>query len=230
MRNGNAKRVVITGIGTVNPLGLNAQETWASLLNGKSGIGKIESFDPEESGMRTRIAGEVKEFEPENWMDRKEARRMDRFSQFALASAKEAVAHSGLKLEGDTRYEVGVLIGSGIGGLATIVEQSHVVRERGARRVSPFTVPMLMPNGRLRQRCPYIWAAGAPASPRRPLCASSADSLGVALDMIRNGRAKAMVVGGSEATIIPVCVASYRAGPRPQLQQQRPAGEGVTPL
>ena len=208
MRNGNAKRVVITGLGTVNPLGLNVQETWASLLSGKSGIGKIESFDPEESGMRTRIAGEVKEFDPENWMDRKEARRMDRFSQFALASAKEAVAHSGLKLEGDTRYEVGALIGSGIGGLATIVEQSYVVKEKKARRVSPFTVPMLMPNAGSGIVSIHLGCWG-PSFATASACASSADSLGVALDMIRNGRAKAMVVGGSEATIIPVCVASF---------------------
>ena len=138
--------MVITGIGTVNPVGLNAVDTWTALLAGKSGISNIESFDPDEYGIRTRIAGEVNGFDPENWMDRKDARRMDRFSQFALAAAKEAVGDSGLKLEGPICQEVGAVIASGVGGLDTIVGQAFTLREKGAKRVSPFTVPMMMPN------------------------------------------------------------------------------------
>ena len=200
--------MVITGIGTVNPVGLNAVDTWASLLAGKSGISSIESFDPDEYGIRTRIAGEVNGFDPENWMDRKDARRMDRFSQFALAAAKEAVGDSGLKLEGPTCQEVGAVIASGVGGLDTIVGQAFALSEKGARRVSPFTVPMMMPNAAAGIVSIHLGCRG-PSFATASACASSADALGVALDTIRMGRAKAMLAGGTEATIIPICVASF---------------------
>jgi 3-oxoacyl-[acyl-carrier-protein] synthase II len=200
--------VVITGIGTVNPVGLNAVDTWAALMSAKSGISNIESFDPDEYGIRTKIAGEVKGFDPDNWMDRKEARRMGRFSQFALAAAKEAVDDSGLKLEGATCQEVGVVIASGVGGLTTVIEQAFVLRDKGARRVSPFAVPMLMPNAAAGVISIHLGCRG-PSFATASACASSADALGVALDTIRMGRAKAMLAGGTEATIIPVCVASF---------------------
>jgi 3-oxoacyl-[acyl-carrier-protein] synthase II len=200
--------VVITGIGTVNPVGLNAADTWAALLAGKSGISNIESFDPDEYGIRTRIAGEVNGFDPEGWMDRKDARRMDRFSQFALAAAKEAVGDSGLKLEGPTCQEVGAVIASGVGGLDTIVGQAFGLREKGARRVSPFTVPMMMPNAAAGIISIHLGCRG-PSFATASACASSADALGVALDTIRMGRAKAMLAGGTEATIIPICIASF---------------------
>ncbi|PZC49482.1 MAG: 3-oxoacyl-[acyl-carrier-protein] synthase II [Chloroflexi bacterium] len=200
--------MVITGIGTVNPVGLNAVDTWAALMSAKSGISNIESFDPDEYGIRTKIAGEVKGFDPDNWMDRKEARRMGRFSQFALAAAKEAVDDSGLKLEGATCQEVGVVIASGVGGLTTVIEQAFVLRDKGARRVSPFAVPMLMPNAAAGVISIHLGCRG-PSFATASACASSADALGVALDTIRMGRAKAMLAGGTEATIIPVCVASF---------------------
>ena len=200
--------MVITGIGTVNPVGLNAVDTWAALLAGKSGISNIESFDPDEYGIRTRIAGEVNGFDPENWMDRKDARRMDRFSQFALAAAKEAVGDSGLKLEGPICQEVGAVIASGVGGLDTIVGQAFTLREKGAKRVSPFTVPMMMPNAAAGIVSIHLGCRG-PSFATASACASSADALGVALDTIRMGRAKAMLAGGTEATIIPICIASF---------------------
>jgi 3-oxoacyl-[acyl-carrier-protein] synthase II len=204
----NDKKVVITGLGSVNPVGLNVEETWHNLLAGTSGIGRIQSFDPDEWGLPVKIAGEVSRFDPEHWMDRKESRRLDRYSQFALVAAMEAVSHAELKLTGDTRYQVGAIIASGVGGLATTVEQSYVLRDKGARRVSPFTVPMLMPNAAsgivsIKLAC---WGPNFSTS---SACASSADAIGVGLDMIRMGRASAMIVGGSEATIIPVCVASF---------------------
>lgn len=203
-----ATKVVITGLGTVNPVGLGTNETWSNLLAGQSGIGPIRSFDPDEWGIQTKIAGEINEFDPEQWMDRKEARRLDRFSQLAVAAAKEAVEQSGLVLEGDTRYQVGTIIATGVGGLATIVEQTNTLRDQGARRVSPFTVPMMMPNAAAGIVSIHLNCWG-PSFATASACASAADSLGMALDMIRSGRTNAMLAGGSEATIIPICVASF---------------------
>lgn len=203
-----ANKVVITGMGTLNPLGLNVEQTWRSLLAGKSGIARIRAFDPDAAGVGSKIAGEVKGFNPEDWMDRKDARRLDRFGQLALAAAMEAVAQSGLKLEGDTRYQVGTIIATGVGGIATIIEQADVMREKGARRVSPFTVPMLMPNAAAGIVSIKLGCWG-PSFSTASACASSADSIGIALDLIRAGRAKAVITGGSEAGIIPLCVASF---------------------
>lgn len=203
-----ATKVVITGLGTVNPVGLGTNETWSNLLAGQSGIGPIRSFDPDEWGIQTKIAGEINEFDPEQWMDRKEARRLDRFSQLAVAAAKEAVEQSGLVLEGDTRYQVGTIIATGVGGLATIVEQTNTLRDQNARRVSPFTVPMMMPNAAAGIVSIHLNCWG-PSFATASACASAADSLGMALDMIRSGRTNAMLAGGSEATIIPICVASF---------------------
>jgi len=202
------KKVVITGIGTVNPVGLTVPETWDNLLAGKSGIARIQAFNPDEWGLESKIAGEVKNFDPAAFMDKKEARRLDRFSQLALAAALEALRHADLKLEGDLRYEVGSIIASGVGGVATLVEQACILRDNGARRVSPFTVPMIMSNGAASLVSIKLGAWG-PSFSTVSACASSADSIGVAMDMIRNGRATAMLAGGSEAAILPICFAGF---------------------
>ena len=201
-------KVVVTGLGTINPLGNSSEETWRNLLNGKSGIARIQSFDADEWGIKAKIAGEVKQFDPETWIDRKETRRLDRFTQLALVAAMEAVAHSRLILEGDVRYEVGTMIATGVGGVTTLVEQSGVMNDKGARRVSPFTIPMLMPNAASSTVSIKLGSWG-PNFTTASACASAADGLGVALDMIRSGRAKAMIAGGSESAIIPLCVASF---------------------
>lgn len=203
-----AIKVVVTGLGTVNPVGLGTDETWSGLLAGQSGIGPIQAFDPDEWGIQTKIAGEVTRFDPEQWLDRKEARRLDRFGQMAVAAAMEAVEHAHLTLEGDTRYEVGSSIASGVGGLATVIEQSDTLREKGARRVSPFTVPMMMSNAAAGLVSIHLNCWG-PSFATASACASAADSLGIALEMIRSGRTNAMLAGGSEAAIIPICVASF---------------------
>ncbi len=202
------KRVVVTGIGTVNPVGLSVTETWNNLLAGKSGIARVQAFDPEEWGLESQIAGEVKNFDPGAFMDRKEARRLDRFSQLALAAALEARRDAGLTLDGELRYETGTIIASGVGGLSTLVEQVRNLRESGARRVSPFTVPMIMSNGAASLVSIQLGAWG-PSFSTVSACASSADSIGVALDMIRNGRARVMFAGGSEAAILPICFAGF---------------------
>lgn len=202
------RRVVVTGLGTVNPVGLDTVETWNNLLNGRSGIARIQAFDPDEFSIDVKIAGEVKGFEPEKWIDRKEARRLDRFGQFAVVAAKQAVAQAGLNLGDDIRYDVGSIIASGAGGLITIIEQEHVLIEKGYRRVSPFAVPMFMANAAAGGISIDLGCWG-PSFAVASACASSADALGLALDLIRNGRARAMIAGGSEATIIPVCIASF---------------------
>ncbi len=201
-------KVVVTGMGTVNPIGSSVKESWSSLMEGKSGIDRISAFDPKEYQLKTEIAGEVTEFDPERWMDRKEARRMDRFSQLALAAAVEAMGQADLALSDDQRYGVGCIVGSGVGGISTIVEQSFNLRDKGIRRVSPFTVPMLMPNAASGVVSMHLGLWG-PTFSTASACASSTDAIGVAFEAVRKGRVKAMLAGGSEAVIIPICVASF---------------------
>ncbi|HUX22035.1 MAG TPA: beta-ketoacyl-ACP synthase II [Spirochaetia bacterium] len=202
------KHVVVTGIGSINPVGLTVRQTWENLLAGKSGIGKIQAFDPEEWQLKAQIAGEATDFDPTLFMDGKEARKLDRFSQMALGAAIEAVEQSGLKIEGDLRHEVGTIIASGIGGAITLVNQAQVLLEKGARRVNPFTVPMLMPNAASGVVSIRFGALG-PSFATVSACASAADAIGSALDMIRSGRAKVMITGGSEAAILPICIAGF---------------------
>ena len=201
-------RVVITGLGTVNPVGNNVTDTWSNLLAGKSGIGRIGSFDPEEWGLKTHIAGEVTGIDPAERIGKKEARRLDRFSQLSLLAAQEAWEQADVELNEEERYHVGTLVASGIGGASTLVDQAYTIRDRGPRRVNPFTVPMLMPNAASGLVSIKLGTWG-PSFATVSACASAADAVGVAMDMIRAGRVKAMVAGGSEAAIIPICVAGF---------------------
>lgn len=139
------ERVVITGTGAVSPLGLSVEETWRNILNGKSGIGPITLFDA--SSLPVRVACEVKGFVPENYMDPKEARRRDRFEQFATAAAKEAIQQSGLEIEEGKADRIGVMVSSAIGGLGSLESAVYTFQKEGARRVTPFIIPMLMENG-----------------------------------------------------------------------------------
>ena len=135
-------RIVVTGIGVVSPIGLTADATWQSLVAGRSGVGRISAFDAE--GFETTIAAEIPDFDPTNYMERKEARRADRFSQFALAAAKEALGQAGLLQEEPLGDRVSSLIASGVGGIITLSEQYEVLREKGPKRISPFLVPMML--------------------------------------------------------------------------------------
>ncbi len=201
-------RVVVTGMGMVSPVGLTRDETWKNLLAGKSGIDVISSFDP--SGLETKIAGEVTEFDPTDYVDRKQARRMDRFVQFAAAAALEAVAQSGLRVDAGNRERVSVIVSSGIGGIITLEQQIGVLNERGASRISPFLVPMMLPDMASGQVSMLLGAKGANFA-TVSACSSGADALGVAFDMVRRGAADVAVAGGAEAAISPIGVAGFNA-------------------
>src|SRR5512133_1110135 len=197
-------RVVVTGLGCISPLGNNFQERWSALLAGKSGAGPITHFDA--SNHKTRFACEVKGFDAATLFGGKEARRMDRFCQFAVAATEEAITHSGLSLQNEDRDRIGVLIGTGIGGIGTIIEQYQVMCEKGPDRVSPFLVPMMISDNaagmiaiRLGVRGPNMALATA--------CATGSNAIGEAAEIIRRGSADVMLAGGSEASIVNLAMA-----------------------
>jgi 3-oxoacyl-[acyl-carrier-protein] synthase II len=200
--------VVVTGIGMVTPLGLDTESTWEALIAGRSGIGPITLFDPAE--FETKIAAEVKGFDPTNWMDRKEARRSDRFVQFSVAASKEAVARAGLDPATWPAEETGVIIGSGIGGLTTLSEQFRVLHDKGPDRVSPFLIPMMITDMASGQVSISLGAKG-PNYCVTSACSTGADSIGAAYEHIRRGDATIMLAGGSEASITPIGIAAFNA-------------------
>ena len=204
----NSIRVVVTGIGLVSPLGLNTSATWEGLLAGKSGIDNITLFDA--SPLETRFAGEVKGFDPTNYVERKEARHMDRFTQLAVAASLEAVKTSGLKINENNRDNIGILIGSGIGGIITLAEQMKVMQEKGAGRVSPFLVPMMIGDAASAQVSIVLGAKG-PNFCAMSACSSGADSIGIAYEIIKRGDAAAMLAGGSESIMTPIGFAGFNS-------------------
>lgn len=199
-------RVVVTGLGAVSPVGCTAGATWEALSAGVSGAGPITLFDP--SGQEVTFAAEVKGFDPGVAMDRKEVRHTDRFVHFAVAASREALDHAGLTIDEHNRDEVGVMIGSGIGGIGTLSEQLRVLQERGPGRVSPFLVPMMLANMASGHVSIAVGARG-PSSCIVSACSSGADSIGYAADLIRNGDCVAALAGGSEAAITPIGVAGF---------------------
>lgn len=199
-----SRRVVVTGMGCISPVGNNVKETWESILAGKSGAGVITHFDA--SKHKTRFAAEVKGFDPVVLFGQREARKMDRFTQFAAGVAMEALEQSGLKIDESNRDRVGVMIGTGIGGIGSLLEQAEVMRERGPDRVSPFLVPMMISDsapGMLAIR----FGARGPNMALATACASGNNAIGEALEIIRRGAADAMMAGGSEAALVPVAMA-----------------------
>ena len=200
--------VVITGIGAVSPLGLDIQSSWSELIEGRSGIEFITAFDTE--GFDTRFAGEVKSFDPEQYMDRKDARRMDRFAQFAVTAAKEACKQADLDISKLDPFRVGVVVGSGIGGIVTLSEQQEVLNTRGPRRVTPFLIPMMLGDMASAQVSMATGAMGANFCTVSS-CSSGADALGQGWEMIRRGQADVVLAGGSEAPIAPIAVAGFNA-------------------
>ena len=208
MANYTGNRVVVTGMGALTPLGLDITTTWEGLVAGKSGIDNIAQFDA--SSLETRFAGEVKGFDPTEYMGRKEARRMDRFSQFAVAASVEAVRDAGLEINDSNKENIGVLIGSGIGGLLTMSEQVRILLEKGPDRVSPFLVPMMIADMASAQVSITLGARGPNFCPTSA-CSSGSDAIGTAYEIIKRGDAQAMFAGGSEAIITPIGVAGFCA-------------------
>lgn len=201
-----AQRVVVTGLGLVTPVGNDVPGSWRAILAGTSGVGLISHFD--HTMFKTHIAAEVKDFDPTLYVDKKEARRMDRFLHFAAAATQEAVADAKLDVAYYGASRVGVLIGSGIGGIHILLEQHDLMKERGPRRVSPFAVPGLMLNSASAHVSIMIGARG-PNLAVATACATGSHALGEAADFIRRGRADAMICGGSEAAIMPMAVAGF---------------------
>ena len=201
-------RVVITGIGVLCPLGLNAATTWEGLIAGKSGIDYITLFDPE--AFETKFAGEVKGFESTDYINRKDARRMDRFAQLAVAASLQAVEQAGIQINSGNQDNIGVLVGSGAGGLITISEQLRSLIEQGPDRVSPFLAPMMMGNAASAQVSMALGAKG-PNFCTTSACSSGADAIGVAYETVRRGDAQAMIAGGSEAIVSPIGIAAFNA-------------------
>ncbi len=200
------EKIVITGMGTVNPLGCSVAESWQAALNGVSGVGPITQFDTSE--YLVKIACEVKNFTPGNYMDPKEARRRDRFEQFAAAAVKEALAQSGLTVTEANAGRIGVVISSAIGGLQSLEDAIFTVRDTSPRRVSPFLIPMLMSNG-AAGLAGIDYGIQGPGFSVASACASGADGIGMAWMMLRSGVIDAALAGASEATICRAGVAAF---------------------
>ncbi len=203
-----SKKVMVTGLGLVTPIGNQVDITWNNLINGKSGIDYIKSFDPE--GFETKIAAEVKEFNPSEILGRKESKRLDRFAQFACVASKEAVNHSGLDIQNEDATRIGVLIGSGVGGIITITDQHKVMLNRGPKRVSPFLVPMMLGDMASGQVSMMLGAKG-PNFSTVSACATGADSIGEAYEMIRRGVIDVAIAGGTEAAVCPIGIAGFNS-------------------
>ena len=200
------KRVVITGLGAITPVGNTAADFWQALLAGKSGIGPITRFDAAEYD--AKIAGEVKGFEPTAFIDKKEARRMDRFTQFAIAAAKMALDDSGIDLEKTDKSRIGSFVGSGIGGMDTLHEQYKNLFEKGPNRVSPFFIPMMIANMAAGQ-VSIAFGLQGPSSCVVTACATGTNCIGDAMKVIQRGDADVMVAGGTEAAISPAGMAGF---------------------
>jgi 3-oxoacyl-[acyl-carrier-protein] synthase II len=200
------ERVVITGLGTINPLGLNLYETWDSVINGVSGVGPITLFDPEE--LQVKIACEVKNFNPENYIEAREIRRRDRYQQFATVATQEAISQAGLDLDEKDRSRVGVVISSAIGGLTALGENFDAMAEHGPRRVSPFVIPMMMSNG-ASGLIAIDYGFMGPSFSVSSACASGADGIGVAWQLVRSGVIDVAITGASDATITPIGIAAF---------------------
>ncbi|MDQ2693411.1 MAG: beta-ketoacyl-ACP synthase II [Chloroflexota bacterium] len=200
------ERVVITGMGTVNPLGLSVEESWKNAIEGVSGVGPITLFDP--AALNVHFAAEVKNFEPDRYMDPKEARRRDRFEQLGVAAAREALERSGLEVTEDNADRIGVLVSSAIGGIKSLQDAVITNYTEGPRRVSPFLIPMLMPNGAAGMIAIDYQIKG-PCFSVASACASGADGIGTALLMLRGGMIDAALAGATEMTICATGVAAF---------------------
>ncbi|NPA52873.1 MAG: beta-ketoacyl-ACP synthase II [Aquificae bacterium] len=202
------RRVVVTGVGAVTPLGNSVEEFWQGLIEGKSGVDYIKEFNPEDYNLSVKIGAEIKNFNPSDYMDAKDAKRMSRYVQYAFAAAKEAMKDSGLELDKIDHNKAGVIVGTGIGGLRDIEAQHSVILEKGARRVSPFFIP----SGISNIASGYIsieYGFKGPNTCVVTACATGTHAVGDALKIIQRGDADIMIAGGSEAAITPLGLAGF---------------------
>ncbi|MFO7028955.1 beta-ketoacyl-[acyl-carrier-protein] synthase II [Limnospira fusiformis CCALA 023] len=204
----NRKRVVVTGLGAITPIGNTITEYWEGLLAGRNGIGPITLFDA--SRHDCRIAGEVKGFDPCDYISRKEAKRMDRFAQFAVAASKQAIADAELVIDDLNADQVGIMIGTGIGGLKVLEDQQEVYLTRGPDRCSPFMIPMMIANMAAGLTAIHTGAKGPNSCPVTA-CAAGSNAVGDAFRLIQRGYAQAMICGGTEAAVTPLSVAGFAA-------------------
>jgi 3-oxoacyl-[acyl-carrier-protein] synthase II len=200
------KRIVITGMGVVSPLGIGLEKNWEAACQGKSGIGPLTRFDASE--FTAQIAGEVKGFNPEDFIDKKEVKKMDIFIQYALAAGTQAIQDAQLKIDESNADRVGVLVGAGIGGLSTIEKYHSILLEKGPKKISPFFIPMLIVNLAPGQISIYFGARG-PNSSVVTACATGNHSIGEAFKTIQRGAADAMIAGGAESVITPLAVGGF---------------------
>lgn len=199
-------RIVITGLGCVSPLGNTVAESWATASAGKTGTGPITHFDAKDH--EARIAAEVKNFDANAVFGRKEARRMDRYTQFAAAATQEALTNAGLQITDDNRDRIGAYIGTGIGGLGTLLAEAEVYHAKGPRRVSPFLVPMMLPDTAGGQVA-IMFGIRGPNLGMNSACATGSNAIGEAAEVLRRGAADVMLAGGAEAAIIPLALAGF---------------------
>ena len=213
-------RVVITGLGAVTPIGNTVADYLEGLKTANNGVGAISLFDA--SAHACRFAAEVKDFDPTGFLEAKESKRWDRFSKFGVVAAKQAVADAGLSIEEENSSRIGVIIGSGVGGLLTMETQAHVLNEKGPGRVSPFTVPMMIPNMATGLAAIALGAKG-PSSAVATACAAGSNAIGDAFRLLQLGKADVMVGGGAEASITPLGVAGFASAKALSFRNDDPA-------
>ena len=206
MTNRQNKRVVITGLGAITPIGKNLEDYWEGLLQGRNGVGQITLFDA--SKHACQIAAEVKDFDPHEYLDKKDAKRMDRFAQFGVCASKQALADADFVIDELNADRVGVLIGTGVGGLKTMEEQNENLITKGPRKVSPFTIPMMISNMAAGLTAIHTGAKG-PNSCTVTACAAGSHAIGDAFRIIQSGYATAMLCGGAEAAVTPLSFAGF---------------------
>ncbi len=200
------QRVVVTGLGAVTPIGNTVADYWTGLTSGRNGVAPITLFDA--SAHACRFAAEVKAFDPSGYLEAKEAKRWDRFCKFGVVAAKQALADSGLEITDANAHRIGISIGSGVGGLLTMETQAHVLADKGPGRVSPFTVPMMIPNMATGLAAIALGAKG-PSSAVATACAAGSNAIGDAFRILQLGKADAMICGGAESAITPLGVAGF---------------------
>ncbi len=214
------QRVVVTGLGSVTPIGNSVADYWSGLTSGRNGVASISLFDA--SRHACRFAAEVKDFDPTGFLEPKEAKRWDRYCKFGVVAAKQALAHAGLEITEANAERIGVSIGSGVGGLLTMETQAHVLEGKGPGRVSPFTVPMMIPNMATGLAAIALGAKG-PSSAVATACAAGSNAIGDAFRLLQMGKADAMICGGAESAITPLGVAGFASAKALSFRNDDPA-------